>query len=320
MTLWNWRRWSEIWDFKCIDLKLTILGYHSATPRANANPSSQILEIRNHLFLIDCGEGTQVQLRKFKISFSKIKHIFISHLHGDHVFGLIGLISTFRLLGRTSDLTIHGPKGIKELIEVQLKLSQSKIDYQLIFNELTGDKSQIVFEDNTVKVASIPLNHRIYTNGFLFSEKPSERRLNAPAAREAQIDKAYFSKLKQGFDVINEVGQLVTNEEVTFDPPKTKSYAYCSDTAYHPTIVPLIHGVDCLYHESTFLNEDEELADKTLHSTARQAAEIAKLANVSQLILGHFSSRYDEENHFLLEAKDVFGMTFLAENGKEFVW
>ena len=173
-------------------MKLTILGYCSATPRANANPTSQILEIRNHLFLIDCGEGTQVQLRKFKISFSKIKHIFISHLHGDNDFGLIGLISTFRLLGRTSDLHVHGPKGIKELIEVQLKLSQSRIDYQLIFNELTGDKTKVVFEDNNVIVSSIPLNHRIYTNGFLFSEKPSERRLNAPAARDAQIDKAYF--------------------------------------------------------------------------------------------------------------------------------
>ena len=301
-------------------MKLTILGYCSATPRANANPTSQILEIRNHLFLIDCGEGTQVQLRKFKISFSKIKHIFISHLHGDHVFGLIGLISTFRLLGRTSDLHVHGPKGIKELIEVQLKLSQSRIDYQLIFNELTGDETQVVFEDNSVKVSSIPLNHRIYTNGFLFSEKPSERRLNAPAARDAQIDKAYFSKLKQGFDVMNETGQLIKNEEVTFDAPKTKSYAYCSDTAFSPAIVPLIQGVDCLYHESTFLNVDEGLAIKTLHSTARQAAEIAKLANVSQLILGHFSSRYEVEDHFLLEANEVFEKTFLAENGKEFVW
>lgn len=301
-------------------MKLTILGYHSATPRENANPTSQVLEIKNHFFLIDCGEGTQVQLRKHKVSFSKIKHIFISHLHGDHVFGLIGLVSTFRLLGRTSDLYIHGPKGIQELIEVQLKLSQSRIDYNLIFNELEGNQSQVVFEDQKVVVTSIPLKHRIYTNGYLFSEKPSERRLNAPAAHDAHIDKAYFSKLKQGYDVTNNLGQLINNEEVTLDPPRAKSYAYCSDTAFSTSIVPLINKSNVLYHEATFLNEDEDLAGKTLHSTAAQAAEIAKLAHVQQLILGHFSSRYDDEDRFLKEAGAIFKPTFLAENGKVFEW
>lgn len=301
-------------------LKLTILGCHSATPRENTNPTSQVLEIRNHHFLIDCGEGTQVQLRKQKISFSKIKHIFISHLHGDHVFGLIGLVSTFRLLGRTSDLHIHGPIGIKELIEVQLRLSESRVDYNLIFNELYHDTSQIVFEDSNVVVKSIPLKHRIYTNGFLFSEKLAERRLNAPAALDLGINKAYFSKLKQGYDVPNDSGEMVSNTAVTFDPPKPKSYAYCSDTSFLPSIIPIIEQTDCLYHESTFLNQDEQLANKTLHSTAQQAAEIAKRAKVKQLILGHFSSRYKDENNFILEAKPIFSNSFIAESGKVFEW
>ena len=184
-------------------MRLNVLGCYSATPRANTNPTSQILEINNHLFLIDCGEGTQVQLRKQKIKFNRIKHIFISHLHGDHCFGLVGLISTFRLLTRETDLHIYAPKGLKDVVTLQMKLANSWTNYQLIFHELESNLSELIFEDDKVEVHTIPLNHRIYTNGFLFREKVGERKLNMEAVKEANIDMAYFRKLKQGFDVKN---------------------------------------------------------------------------------------------------------------------
>lgn len=249
-------------------MKLTILGCHSATPRVNAHPTSQVLEIRNHLFLIDCGEGTQVQLRKHKVKFARIKHIFISHLHGDHYFGLAGLISTFRLLTREAELHIYGPKGLKEVITLQMKLADSWTNYQLIFHELSSKESELIFEDDKVEVHTIPLNHRVYTNGFLFKEKPKERKLNIEKAKQANINKAYFSKLKQGYDVENEDGVLIENAMVTEEGPKAKSYAFCSDTYYSEAIVPIISGVDALYHESTFLDKHEKLAAPTKHSTA----------------------------------------------------
>ena len=301
-----------------MSLKLTILGCHSATPRVNANPTSQYLEIKNHSFLIDCGEGTQVQLRKYGVKFSKIKHIFISHLHGDHLFGLVGLVSTFRLLNRETELHIYGPKGIKEIITLQLKLTNSWTHYPLLFHELTSTESKLIFEDTTVEVHTIPLNHRIYTNGFLFKEKEGERKLDVDAAEESHIDVAYYRKLKQGFDVENEEGEIIKNESVTFSPQKLKSYAFCSDTAYNESIVSIIKEVDVLYHESTFLEKHESLAEPTKHSTAKQAANIAKLANVGALILGHYSTRYDDLNDFKLEAQTVFDNVHLAEDGKFF--
>lgn len=299
-------------------MQLNILGCYSATPRTFTNPTSQVLEINNHHFLIDCGEGTQVQLRKNRIKFSKIKHIFISHLHGDHYFGLIGLISTFRLLTREADLHIYGPKGLKELITLQLKLSDSWTNYRLIFHELTSKKSELIFEDDKVEVWTIPLDHRIYTNGFLFKEKPSERKLNMEAVLDAKIDLAYYRKLKQGFDVENIQGEIIKNELVTFPPRKTKSYAFCSDTAFNMAIVPIIKNVDVLYHESTFLEKHARLARPTKHSTAKQAAEIAKKASVGMLILGHFSTRYDDLNAFKEEAQEIFIEVELAEDGKTF--
>ena len=193
-------------------MKLTILGCYSATPRALTNPTSQVLEIKNHMFLIDCGEGTQVQLRKNKIKFNRIKHIFISHLHGDHFFGLAGLISTFRLLTRETDLHIYGPKGIKEVITLQMKLADSWTNYKLIFHELKSNTSELIFEDDDVEVYTIPLKHRVYTNGFLFKEKEGERKLDIDAAEENNIDMAYYRKLKQGFDVENEDGELIKNK------------------------------------------------------------------------------------------------------------
>lgn len=299
-------------------MKLSILGCYSATPRTFTNPTSQVLEIKNHLFLIDCGEGTQVELRRNKIKFSRIKHIFISHLHGDHYFGLIGLISTFRLLTRETDLHIYGPKGLKEVITLQLKLSDSWTNYRLIFHELSSLTSQLIFEDDKVEVYTIPLKHRIYTNGFLFKEKPGERKLDMNAVKAAKIDLAYYRKLKQGFDVENNDGKLIKNNTVTKDPNKPKSYAFCSDTGYNESIIPIIKNVDVLYHESTFLQKHEHLCAPTKHSTAKQAAGIAKDAKAGLLILGHYSTRYDGLEGFKTEAQEIFQNTVLAEDGKTF--
>ncbi len=299
-------------------MKLNILGCYSATPRTFTNPTSQVLEINNHIFLIDCGEGTQVQLRKNKIKFSRIKHIFISHLHGDHFFGLVGLISTFRLLGRDTELHIYSPKGLKEVITLQMKLANSWTNYKLTFHELTNKDSEIVFEDEKVEVRTIPLDHRIYTNGFLFKEKPGDRKLDMNAVLNENIDVSYYRKLKQGADVTNEAGVLVKNETVTKAPNKPKSYAFCSDTAYKEDIIPLIKNVDVLYHESTFLEKHAKLAALTKHSTAKQAASIAKQANVGQLILGHYSTRYDDLNVFKTEAQTIFDNVILGDDGKVF--
>ncbi|WP_341215422.1 ribonuclease Z [uncultured Wocania sp.] len=299
-------------------MKLSILGCYSATPRALTNTTSQVLEINNHMFLIDCGEGTQVQLRKHKIKFNRIKHIFISHLHGDHFFGLAGLISTFRLLTREADLHVYGPKGIKEVITLQMKLADSWTNYKLIFHELTSKKSELIFEDEKVEVFTIPLNHRVYTNGFLFKEKEGERKLDIKAVEDANIDTAYFRKLKQGFDVENKNGILIDNNMVTKPANKSKSYAFCSDTMYKEDIIPIIKNADVLYHESTFLEKHAHLAPKTKHSTAKEAATIAKLANVGTLVLGHYSTRYDGLNAFKEEAQTVFNNVELSEDGKTF--
>lgn len=299
-------------------MKLTILGCHSATPRTNTNPTSQVLEIKNHMFLIDCGEGTQVELRRHKIKFSRIKHIFISHLHGDHYFGLVGLISTFRLLTRETELHIYAPKGLKKVITLQMKLSDSWTNYPLIFHELDSKKSELIFEDDKIEVHTVPLDHRIYTNGFLFKEKPYERKLDMKAVLKANINMAYFRKLKQGADVVNEDGELIKNETVTLDPRPTKSYAYCSDTKYSENIIPIIKEADVLYHESTFLNKNEDLCKVTKHSTAKQAATIAKKASVKTLVLGHYSTRYNGYSLFKKEAQEVFENVLLAKDGVSF--
>jgi len=302
-----------------MSLKLTILGCHSATPRVNAHPTSQFLEIKNHSFLIDCGEGTQVQLRKYSIKFQKIKHIFISHLHGDHVFGLVGLISTFSLLNRESELHVYGPKGIKEIITLQLKLSNSWTHFLLIFHELTSKKSELIFEDENAEIFTIPLDHRIYTNGFLFKEKLGERKLNISTIGEyREIEICDYQNLKNGRDFKLNNGEILKNELLTLDPPKPKSYAFCSDTAYFPQIIPLIKNVSCLYHESTFLKDKENLALKTKHSTAEQAATIAEQANVKQLIIGHYSGRYKNKEAFKTEASAIFKNTLLAIEGETY--
>ncbi|MEZ4817860.1 MAG: ribonuclease Z [Flavobacteriaceae bacterium] len=299
-------------------MKLTILGCHSATPRAFHNPTAQVLEIKGHLFLIDCGEGTQIQLRRNNIKFSRIKHIFISHLHGDHFFGLVGLISTFRLLGREAELHVYGPKGIKEAITLQLKLGNSWTNFPLLFHELEQNEPELIFDDEGLSVTTIPLKHRVYTNGFLFQEKIGERKLNVKAAVASKIDQSYFPKLKQGFDVVNREGETIPNDTVTFPPDPPKSYAYCSDTMYFPEIVSQIKEAAILYHESTFLETHKDLCEKTMHSTAAEAGEIAKAAHVGTLILGHYSGRYSNLELFKEEAQQVFRNVELAEDGKIF--
>ena len=299
-------------------MKLTILGCYAATPRTFTNPTSQILEIKNRLFLIDCGEGTQVQLRKNKIRFSKINHIFISHLHGDHFFGLVGLVSTFTLLNRTTDLHIYGPKGIKEVIKVQLRLSNSWTNYDLFFHELESLESEIIFEDDKVLVKTIPLKHRVYTSGFLFQEKVGERKLNLDAVQNYEIERCYYQNIKNGKDIVLEDGRIIENDQLTFDPVPAKNYAFCSDTVYNEAILPIIENIDVLYHESTFLQSEENLAKKTLHSTAKEAATIALKANAKQLILGHYSTRYESIELFKEEAETIFPEVLLADDGKSF--
>ncbi|WP_310991830.1 ribonuclease Z [Aequorivita marina] len=301
-------------------MNITILGCHSATPTASAHPTAQVLEMKGHLFLIDCGEATQMQLRKYSVKFSRIKHIFISHLHGDHFFGLPGLVSSFLLLGRSAELHIYGPKGIKEAILLLLKLGKAYTNYPLYFHELQTTSPEIIFEDDKLTVETIPLKHRVYTNGFLFREKPGERKLDVETARERNIDLSYFNKIKQGFDVENKDGILIPNKEITFDPPPPQSYAFCSDTFYNPEMVTQIADTSVLYHEATFLEEHRHLCEKTKHSTAKQAAATAKAANVGTLILGHYSGRYRKLERFRDEAQEVFDNVELAKDGKRFAF
>lgn len=301
-------------------MKLTVLGCYAATPRTFTNPTSQVLEIGNQLFLIDCGEGTQVALRRNKVKFSKIKHIFISHLHGDHFYGLVGLVSTFTLLNREAELHIHGPKGIKEIILLQLRLSNSWTSFPLYFHELEGKSPELILDDKKVTVETIPLDHRIYTNGFLFREKPGERKLLMDKVLNYDIEVVYYRGIKKGKDAVLEDGRVIPNAELTADPEPPKSYAFCSDTRYDPRIVPQIEGVSVLYHESTFLEEHASLAGPTKHSTAKEAASIARQAGAGVLVLGHFSTRYNDYSLFQKEAEEVFDKVLLADDGKVFTF
>lgn len=299
-------------------MKVHILGCYSATPRLIAYTTSQVLELNNESFLIDCGEGTQMQLRKQKIKFSRIQHIFISHLHGDHFFGLIGVISTFSLLNRTQELHIYGPKGIKEIILLQIKYSNSYTSYPLYFHELTSTESVKILETDKVEVYTIPLKHRVYTNGYLFKAKPNRRKLNIDACESYGIETCYFNKIKDGGDVTLESGETISNELLTFDPEPPQSYAFCSDTQYLESIVPIIKGATVLYHESTFVEKDAHKCEFTMHSTAKQAASIAKQAQVKHLILGHYSTRYADTSIFKEEAEEVFRPVYLAKDNAIF--
>ncbi|QIY82858.1 ribonuclease Z [Chryseobacterium sp. NEB161] len=293
---------------------LTILGFNSAIPTINSSPTAQFLEMEERHFLIDCGEGTQVQMRKAKVRFSKINHIFISHLHGDHCFGLPGLVASFRLLGRKTPLHIYGPKGIKKMMDTIFEITETYKGFDVVYHELGKKVSEKIYEDKRVEVFTIPLNHRIYCNGYLFREKPKERHLNMKEiARYKEIEICDFQNLRSGKDFICEDETIIENAILTTDPKPSVSYAFCSDTKYKEDIIPIIRNVDVLYHESTFLNNLKEMADYTGHSTALEAATIAKKANVGKLILGHFSNRYSDLSVMTDEARQVFPNTFLPK-------
>lgn len=293
---------------------LTILGFNSAIPTINSAPTAQFLEMDERHFLIDCGEGTQVQLRKAKAKFSRINHIFISHLHGDHCFGLPGLIASFRLLGRETPLHIYGPKGIKEMLETIFRITETHQGFEVIYHELDKNYSEKIYEDNRVEVFTIPLNHRIYCNGYLFREKPKERLLNMEEiAKYPEIETCDYRNLKLGKDFVLSDGYVLKNEILTKAPSPSVSYAFCSDTRYLESVVPIIENVDVLYHEATFLHDLKEMADYTGHTTALEAAQIAQKAKVGKLILGHFSNRYSDLSVFTDEARAVFPNTFLPK-------
>ena len=298
-----------------MSFEITILGCGSASPTSFRNPSAQIIQVQERLFLIDCGEGTQVQIRRNKIRMQKINHIFISHLHGDHYFGLIGLLSTFHLLGREKDIYIYGPEELKNVIYTQLKASKTYLKYELHFHALNFDAKQLLFEDKKVEVYSFPMRHSIEVCGFLIQEKVKPRKINRTAVDAFEIPVYELNNIKDGADYTMDDGSIVDNSKLTFDPNPSISYAYCSDTSYYPSMVQSIQNVDLLYHESTFAKDLLKLAKQTKHSTAEQAALIAKEANAKQLLLGHYSARYTHLNVLLDEAKEVFENTLLASDG-----
>lgn len=293
---------------------LTILGFNSAIPTINSSPTAQLLEMEERSFLIDCGEGTQVQLRKAKAKFSRINHIFISHLHGDHCFGLPGLIASFRLLGRETPLHVYGPKGIKKMLETIFTITETHRGFEVVYHELDKDYSEKIYEDNRVEVYTIPLDHRIYCNGYLFKEKPKERHLNMQEiSKYKEIETCDYHNIKAGKDFVLSDGYVLKNEILTTDPVPPVTYAFCSDTRYLENVIPIIKNATVLYHESTFLHDLKEMADYTGHTTALEAATIARKAEVGKLILGHFSNRYGDLTVFTDEARAVFPNTFLPK-------
>ncbi len=295
-----------------------ILGSNSAMPAYGRHHSAQLLQIDRHFFLIDCGEGTQLQLSEYKVKAQKITRVFISHLHGDHYLGLIGLVKTMHLQGREAPLYIYGPQGLREIITIQLKYSFTVLNYDIIFQQVDNQKSHTLYEDDLITVQAFPLNHRIQCSGFVFREKAKSRRINKEKIPE-DMPIEYLKALKKGEDIKDEKGDiLIENESVTLDPRKSRGYAYCSDTKYEESIIPHIQGVDLLYHEATFLDEKDFWAEQTYHSTTKQAATIALRADVERLLIGHFSARYKDLTPFEEEARAVFPNTFLAIEGKDF--
>ena len=298
-------------------MKLKILGSQGALPRGGMYSSSQILNIKNKHILIDCPEGIQFQLKNFRIKFSKIDFILLSHAHGDHYFGLIGLISTYSLLRRKNKLTLFCPGVVSKVIHSQMKISSMFLSYDLEIIELNSNDSEKIYESNDFSISTIPLKHSIYCNGFLFQEKNNKRKLNVDLAIKLNINKVYYNKLTKGENVFNEKGDEINYRDVTYKGLKNKSYAYCSDTTYYTSIIEKISHVDLLYHESTFLEKDREKAKLTMHSTAMDAAKIARDAQVNKLIIGHFSSRYENLDLFANEAKQIFQNVELAFDGKD---
>lgn len=295
-----------------------ILGCGSALPTTRHNASTQVVRIGNKQFMIDCGEGTQLQLRRMHIHFSFIDHVFISHLHGDHCFGLIGMISTFGLLGRKTPLHIYAPEPLKELLRPQLDFFCKEVTYEVNIHTIDPTKNQIIYEDKTITVETLPQKHRIPCCGFLFKEKPKMRHLRGDIAECYKVPHYMRKEIKEGADYITPDGEVIPNKRLTTDADPSRSYAYCSDTLPCPQNNKLIEGCNLLYHEATFTQDNKERALYTHHSTALQAAEIARDAKVKELIIGHFSSRYTDETQHLDEARTIFPNTQLADEGKCF--
>ncbi len=307
--------------FKRADLsfKIIILGSSGAMPAYGRHPSAQFIEIQSRAFLVDCGEATQMQLMRLQANFHRINHIFISHLHGDHYLGLMGLIFTMHLQRRMTDLHIYSHRGLDEIITTQLRYSRSAPCFKIIFHRLEKGLREIIFEDSALTVETIPLSHKIRCSGFLFREKGKPRRIDKTRLPEGLLLQQ-IANLKKGDDVMDEYGNIrYTNESLTLPPRKSRTYAYCSDTAFETNIVEQLRHIDLLYHEATFIEEDSSRASDTKHSTAKQAATVAQLAEVKTLILGHFSARYKDLNPILEEAKSIFANSKLALEGEEFI-
>lgn len=295
--------------------KVHILGCGSALPTLRHNPSSQVVEIREKQFMIDCGEGTQTQMRRSRVGFNKVVAIFISHIHGDHCFGLIGMLSSFGLLGRTMPLSIYGPKELGPILDTLLTTFCNDFDYEIKFHAVDTTRQEVVYEDRSLTVETIPLKHRLPCAGYLFREKPTLPHIRRDMIDFYRIPISQINNIKNGASWTDEEGNVIPNSRLTrpADPPR--SYAYCSDTCYLPGLSDRLKGVTCLYHESTYADEDEDKAQKYFHSTARQAAMVARDAGVGRLLLGHYSSKYNAEDVLLQQAKEVFAESSLTSEG-----
>jgi len=294
-------------------LGVTILGNNSAVPAFDRHPTSQVLTMPNRKFLIDCGEGTQIQLIRYKIRRSRISHIFISHLHGDHYFGLVGLLNSFALLGRQQALYVVAPPALQEVLELQFRLADTRMPYPLHFHAIQGPGYLMTVDE--VEISCFKTDHRIECFGFVFKEKKKPRRIDPDAVKAHQIHYSWFEDLQQGKDYEAPDGTIIKNEQLTQEAPKGKTYAFCADTKYDESLIPYIEGADMIYHETTYLENFKEQAVKRFHSTTKQAATLAQKANVTKLLVGHFSSRYDELDAFETETREIFPNTDLALEG-----
>ena len=298
-----------------MSFKLTILGCNSAVPTLERHPTAQLLNANERFFLIDCGEGTQVRLKEYQLNFQRINHIFISHLHGDHYFGLIGLISSMHLLGRNKDLHIYAHRELKAIIDLQLSTSNTELNYPLFFHPISESNEQVLYEDDKISINNLILNHSIKCSGFIFREKKSNRKIIKEKMEVYNIPFDKYNGIKEGADWIADSGEVIKNSEVTIKNSLAHSYAFCTDTIYDETLIEKIKGIDLLYHEATFKKELEGRAKETGHSTTYEAATIAKKSEVKNLLIGHFSQRYKILDELLIEAKDTFKNTLLAESG-----
>ena len=302
-----------------IRFEILVLGNSSATPMFERHPTAQVVNYNEQYFLIDCGEGTQMQLSRYGIKSNRISHIFISHLHGDHYLGLVGLVSSMHLVGRRADLHIYGPEPLQSILGMHFLHSQTVIRYKIIFHITNPQKEELLYESRMLNISSFPLVHRIPTTGFRFDEGKRAATLKAEVVSQLQIPVAYYASLKNGIDYTAPDGQIFSASELTTQPPEARSYAFCSDTVRDPIYLPSIAGVSLLYHESTFLDEMAERALETFHTTAKQAAEIAVESQVSKLLLGHFSARYKYLEPLLEEAQVLFPNVELSQEGKWFL-